>query len=281
MSRKVLAQISVLVLLLLAFLGTPFGAQAGGVCGGTYVVEQGETVDTLAARCGTSASAIYAANPGISGNLYVGQVLTLPGSNYNNQGNSTIVDYNSNTYPVYAPVNTSGTYIVRYGDTFSGIASRYGVSINSLWAANPFIRDINFLYAGQVLYVPVGQGYYVPAPYGYAVPPAPYGYAVVSTPTETPVALSYGTAPSGTPNGRIQLSNKANGDVYVSLQGTTRDGVSVINEYPVSGTMNVKVPAGWYVYVAWVGGQKFTGQFNLGGDSDHSITFYSNKVVVN
>jgi len=54
----------------------------------------------------------------------------------------------------------------------------------------------------------------------------------------------------------------------------------VINEYPVSGTMNVRVPAGWYNYVAWVGGQKFTGGFNLVGDSDHSITFYSNKVVV-
>jgi hypothetical protein len=97
-------------------------------------------------------------------------------------------------------------------------------------------------------------------------------------PTSSP--LSYGTVPPGTLYGKVQLSNKANGDVYVSLQGTTRDGVSVINEYPVDGTMSVKVPAGWYVYVAWVGGQKFEGQFNLGGGSEHAITFYSKKVVV-
>jgi hypothetical protein len=44
--------------------------------------------------------------------------------------------------------------------------------------------------------------------------------------------------------------------------------------------MKVNVPAGWYIYVAWVGGQKFEGQFNLGGGSDHVISFYSNKIVV-
>ncbi|MDP1714117.1 MAG: LysM peptidoglycan-binding domain-containing protein [Anaerolineales bacterium] len=251
MSNKGFAQVSVLVLFLLAFLVTPLSVQAGGVCGGTYVVEQGETVETIAAKCGTKVSAIYAANPGISGSLYTGQVLTVPGSNYNNQSNNEI--YSSN----------NGTYIVQYGDTFSVIASRFGVSMYDLWIANPYIWDINVLYAGQVIHVP-GSSW----------------VAIVPTPAKTPIPLSYGTVPKGTPYGAIKLSNKANADVYVSLQGTTRDGIQVINEYPVSKTLNVEVPAGWYVYVAWVGGQKFVGQFNLGGDSDHSITFYSNKVTV-
>jgi LysM repeat protein len=254
MSHKVFAQVSVLVLLLLAFFGTPVGAQAGGVCGGTYVVEWGDTLDTIAAMCGTTVSAIYAANPGISGYLYAGQVLTLPYSNYNNYGN----------YNYYAPVSYNGTYIVQVGDTFSRIASRYGVSIYALRTANPNIWDINLLYVGQVIYVPT----------------YPTWITNVPTPTETPTSLSYGTVPLRAPYGYIKLSNKANADVYVSLQGTTRDGFDVINEYPVSAIMNVRVPAGWYVYVAWVGGQKFAGQFNLGGDSNHSITFYINKVVV-
>jgi hypothetical protein len=68
--------------------------------------------------------------------------------------------------------------------------------------------------------------------------------------------------------------------VYISLQGTTSDGVNVINEYTVDGTMNVKVPAGGYYYVAWVGGENYTGSFNLGKGSDHTITFYKDRVVV-
>ena len=254
MSRKVFVQVSTLTLLLLAFLVTPTGVQAGGVCGGTYIVQWGDTLDRIAWRCGVSVSAIYAANPGISGYLYAGQVLVLPRGDYCN----------------CPPVNYNYTYVVQYGDTFSKIASRFGVSVYNLWAANPHIRDINLIYAGQVLYVPA------PA----QSQPDSSWFKIVTTPSETPPPLSYGTAPSGTPTGRIKLSNKAKAEVYISLQGTTKDGSSVIHEYPVSGTMNVKIPAGWYIYVAWVGGEKYSGQFNLSGDSDHSITFYSNKVVV-
>ena len=76
----------------------------------------------------------------------------------------------------------------------------------------------------------------------------------------------------------LQLSNKANGKVYVSLQGTARDGTNVIREYPVSGTFSVTIPAGYYDYVAWVGGQEFSGAINLPGHSSHSITFHSNEV---
>ena len=247
MSRKPLAQVFVLILILIALLAVPGNARAGGVCGGTYVVEWGDTLDKIAAMCGTTVSAIYAANPGISGYLYAGQILVIPGSDYCN----------------CPPVSYKGTYIVQYGDTFSGIALLYRVSIKDLWAANPQIWNINYLYAGQVINIP-GSSW----------------FSIVPTRTETPVSLSYGSVPAGTPYGKIKLSNKAKTEVYVSLQGTTRDGFHVINEYPVGGTMEVKVPAGWYIYVAWVGGRKFDGQFKLGGGSDHSITFYRDRIVV-
>ena len=279
MNQKAFTQVSVIVLLLLASFAIPGSAKAGGVCGGIYIVEQGDTIETIAATCGTTTSAITAANPGISGSLYAGQALTVPGSDYVSSGTSTSTTtqsssttyntyntyYNYNYYNYSAPASYSGTYVVQYGDTFSGIANRFGVSVNALWAVNPYISDINLIYAGQVIYLPTSS-----SPVIVSNP----------TPSETLVALSYGTVPPGTPYAKIRLSNQANADVYVSLQGTTRDGVDVINEYPVSGTMSVSVPAGWYLYVAWVGGQKFSGQFNLGGDSNHSITFYSNNVVV-
>jgi LysM repeat protein len=247
MSRKAFAQVFVLTLILLALLAIPGSAQADGACGSTYIVQWGDTLDIIAWRCDTTVSALYAANPGIGGYLYTGQTLVIPGGGYN----------------YYAPVNYNGTYVVQYGDTFSGIASRYGVSTSDLWAANPYIWDINFLYAGQVIYVPLS-----------AWNP--------STAGETSDSLSYGTVPFGYPYEKITLSNHTTSDVYVSLQGTMKDGYEVINEYGVDNnrTTTVKVPVGWYYYVAWVEGQQFVGQFHLSAESKRTITFSSKKVVV-
>ena len=45
------------------------------------------------------------------------------------------------------------------GDTFSVIARRYGVSINSLRAANPHIKNIQRLPVGQLIYIPGTSGW--------------------------------------------------------------------------------------------------------------------------
>jgi len=248
MACKPFAQVLILVLILIALLAVPANARAGGVCGGAYVVEWGDTLGKLAAMCGTTVSAILAANPGIGGQLYAGQTLFLPGS-----------DYCSNC----PPAGHKNTYVVQPGDTFSGIALLYGVSIKDLWAANPHIQNINKLYAGQVLNIP-GSSWYPPGP----------------APTKAPESLSWGTVPAKTPHGKVTLANRSRTEVYVSLQGTTRDDFYVVNEYFVRGTMQVKVPSGWYLYVAWVGGRKFSGQFKLGGDGNASLTFYRDRIVV-
>jgi LysM repeat protein len=283
MFRKVSVQVLVLILLMLAFFGTPLGAQAGGVCGGTYVVEAGDTADSIAARCGISASAIYAANPGVSSPLQAGQVLILPGGSTIPSTpvpstpippgviTATVNNYNTYNYYNYPAAGSSSngnyiTYIVQPGDTFSSIASRYGLSVGQLWAANPQIWNINYIYAGQVIYIPTWGG-------------APGNPGQLPAPTETPMPLSYGQVPPGAPHGSVRLVDSTYSDIYISLQGTTRDGVNVIREYPVDGSMTVKVPAAWYVYVAWVGGVKYEGQFSLSNGGDHTITFYNNKVV--
>jgi len=354
MSHKTFVQISITGLILLALFAIPISTSAGGACGGTYTVDQDETVDTLAATCGTTTSAIYAANPGITRNLYAGQVLTIPSSNcvncapsitmsntnctsyncapnyyyYNcNQGNCAPGYYNCNQSNCAQTSSNGTTYIVQFGDTFGEIANRFGISVDGLWSANPYIGDINLLYPGQVLNIPssswatpvptppwygaqynspqyapqyssqqygpqYGSPQYAPQygspqygpqygsqQYGPYYPhPSWYGYA--PTPTEISTPLSYGKVSPGTPNATLELSNKANGKVYVSLQGTARDGTSIIREYPVSGTFSVTIPAGYYYYVASVGGREFTGTFNLPGHSSHSLTFHSNQVDV-
>lgn len=46
------------------------------------------------------------------------------------------------------------TYIVRPGDTFGGIAWKQGVSVATLKGLNPQIKNINWIFVGQVIYLP-------------------------------------------------------------------------------------------------------------------------------
>jgi LysM repeat protein len=263
MSRKTFFQVILLIAILAASFASPGSARAWSGCGSTYVVQWGDTLDGIAAYCGTTVSAIYSANPGISGYLYAGQVLAMPGN------------YSGGNYYCNCPqVVYTGTYTVQRGDTFSQIAKRFGISVNNLWAANPQVWDINRIYPGQVLSVPGSQAVNPPA-----YQPASW-FHIVSDPNQELVPRSWSEVPPGHATGTVKLINVAHADVYVSLQGTTSDGARAINEYPVSGSMNVKVPTGSYIYVAWVGGEKFSGEFNLGGGSSHTLTFYSNRVTV-
>jgi LysM repeat protein len=259
MSFKRIFQIIVLLAILTASFASPGSALAWSSCGSTYVVQWGDTLGGIAARCGTTVAAIYAVNPGISGYLYAGQVLVMPGGDYCNCPQD----------------GYTNTYTVQRGDIFSEIAKRFGVSTNSLWAANPYIWDINRIYPGQVLNVPAYAPAYVPV---YV--PAPSWFKVGSGSAEPLVPRSWGTVPPRTATGNVRLIDSTNAQAYISLQGTTNDGVKVINEYPVEGSISVDVPSGWYIYVAWIGGEKFSGEFKLGNGANRTITLYTSKVVV-
>jgi LysM repeat protein len=256
MSRKTLTQLIVIIMILTASSASVGSARAWSGCGNSYVVQWGDTIGGIAALCGTSVSAVLAANPWTNGYLYAGQVLTIPTGNYCNCGQNT---------------GYTNTYVVQPGDIFSDIARRFGVSTSQLWAANPGVWDINHIYAGQVLNVP-----YSSSSSWFVVHPT----TITTASTEPLVQRSYGSVLPGTQTGGVKLINIANGQVYVSLQGTTNDGASVINEYPVEGTMKVNVPNGWYHYVAWVGGEEHSGQFQLHGGENLTMVFYPHKVVV-
>ncbi|REE92854.1 putative YkwD family protein [Paenibacillus taihuensis] len=54
-----------------------------------------------------------------------------------------------------ASVNTSVSYKVTNTDTMYKIAKKYGISLNSLIAANPSIKNPNIIWAGMIVKVPV------------------------------------------------------------------------------------------------------------------------------
>lgn len=91
---------------------------------------------------------------------------------------------------------------------------------------------------------------------------------------------TYGTLPPAVPFNRITLINKAKAEAYISLQVTMPDGKYSIIEYPVEGSVKIQAPVGYYLYVAWVGGRKMTGNFRMAQGDDLSITLYKDKVVI-
>jgi len=101
-----------------------------------------------------------------------------------------------------------------------------------------------------------------------------------ATLTPTLGILTYGTLPPAVPFSKITLFNKSKAQAYISLQVTTAIGGPTIIEYPVEHVVNIEAPVGYYLYVAWVGGNKMIGNFKLSRNDDLLITLYKDKVVV-
>ncbi|MGQ0773873.1 MAG: LysM peptidoglycan-binding domain-containing protein [Pseudonocardiales bacterium] len=58
----------------------------------------------------------------------------------------------------------TSTYIVQPGDTLSGIAKRFEVSLESLIKANPQIKDPDLIHPGEVIYIPARYRTYIVQP---------------------------------------------------------------------------------------------------------------------
>jgi LysM repeat protein len=115
-----------------------------------HVVQSGENLFRLALRYGTTVQAIVEAN-GLANadSVHLGQHLIIPGSG-------------STSANVGPAMTTGGTYVVQRGDTLSGIAFRYGLSIWELMYANG-LHGPHLIYADQALVIP-GAGGEVPDP---------------------------------------------------------------------------------------------------------------------
>lgn len=108
-----------------------------------YTVKSGDTLSAIASRYGMTVNALVMLNGIKNANLiYPGQVLRVADSG----AGSTV------TNKATTPITSTGTqaYTVRYGDTLSGIASRYGTSTSTLASING-ISNPNWIYPGQVL----------------------------------------------------------------------------------------------------------------------------------
>lgn len=98
-----------------------------------YIVQEGDTLYSIARRFGVDMEEVARANNITDpSTIYVGQRLIIPGARQ-------------------TPARQ--LYYVQPGDTLTGIAQRFGVSLQALMEANN-ITDPDAIYAGQVLRIP-------------------------------------------------------------------------------------------------------------------------------
>lgn len=103
----------------------------------------------------------------------------------------------------------------------------------------------------------------------------------LGTTTSTPSHLTYGTLPpQNHPFSWVTLINRSRAEAYISLQVDTRNFGPTIIEYYVRRVVEVRAPVGYYLYVAWVGGNKMVGNFRLSRDDDLTIILYKDRVVI-
>ena len=101
----------------------------------TYTVKSGDTLSGIAAKYGTTVSALVSTN-GIkdANKIYVGQKIKIT-------GRKTTQSTVTKTY-----------YTIKSGDTLSGIAAKYGTSVSQLCSWNG-IKNANVIYAGRKIRV--------------------------------------------------------------------------------------------------------------------------------
>lgn len=114
---------------------TGSASSSGGAV--VHVIQLGETMGEIAAEYGVDAAAIAAANGISNGNLIrVGQKLIIPGISKQD-----------------ALAARGQRYVVLSGESLSGIAEKFGVSVEVILAANG-LDDPNKIIVGQELLIP-------------------------------------------------------------------------------------------------------------------------------
>ena len=129
--------------------------ETGAAASGTYTIRNGDTVSSIAQRHGVSVKAVLKANDlGWSSIIYPGQKLTIPGM---------VRAAASTPAPAPAPAPAAArSYEVKAGDTISAIASRAGLSVKAVLAANDLAMS-SIIYPGQKLALPAKTSAAAPA----------------------------------------------------------------------------------------------------------------------
>ena len=136
---------------------------ATGFADQTYKVLKGDTLYRIGKMFNTNPEAIKELNSLKNDNLSIGQILKVPAEQQvapvktTQTSAKTVVNVNNSKQPQVQQLqptrNEPQTYKVHSGDTLSGIARSFNISLNKLIAANK-ISNSNKIKIGQILTIP-------------------------------------------------------------------------------------------------------------------------------
>jgi LysM repeat protein len=166
-TRRLVVTLIAVALMLTALANVAVAApqnapQAGYSCVAYYTVQAGDNLYRISLKYNVSMAALMAAN-GITNPdfVYAGQTLCIPSSVSVPPAPPPPPPPPPGNVP--PPANCGTYYTVRWGDTLSNIAYRYGTTMQAIMYAN-HMTNPNFIYAGMILYIPCGTKPPAPAP---------------------------------------------------------------------------------------------------------------------
>jgi murein DD-endopeptidase MepM/ murein hydrolase activator NlpD len=215
---------------------------------GTYKVRKGDTLDKIADKLGTSVAELKRENH-LKGNaIHPGQHLK------GGKGGAT-----------------TRVYVAASGDTLSGVAERFGVSVKALKAANGMKRKTSAIHGGQRLHLPAGArdrgrealdratvGYPRPAePEALPGRPQPY-QPTPGAPRVIPPVSGQPPAPSGGPTD-AQISQMGRGRFNWPLTGDLISDFGPLAGGQKNDGINIRAAAGSPVRAAAEGDVVYAG----------------------
>jgi LysM repeat protein len=160
----------------------------------TYTVKSGDTLGGIAARHGVKLSQVLSWNRlSLTSVIYPGQKIRI--------GGTAVSTAPVKAAPAPAPTAASRSYIIKSGDTLSGIAARHGVRLADILAANR-LKVTSIIYPGNKLVIP-GKSTSAVQPTSGVTPLVPssflgftYPAAVVSSANKNKALLNASPVPS-------------------------------------------------------------------------------------
>lgn len=134
---------------------TPVTPEAPSTSVGNYTVKAGDSLYRIAANHGISLTQLMEANSLTSYFIAPNQKLAIPGGTAGNEGVNTTPEENTKPEtgkPVTTTPTTGGSYVVKAGDSYWAISSKFGISIGDLQKLNSTSSFL--LHPGQTLTVP-------------------------------------------------------------------------------------------------------------------------------